>query len=185
MGKVGETVGEIRLIAGELIPAGWMRCDGHGLSKNDYLGLYNVIRGRYGEDGGIFFLPDLRGRVPVGAGSGPGLTARQLGEWGGNIIAEIPVQGLPPHSHQVNVSNTAGTTSYINRSTKDGGTVLANMEAFPRGYTAAYTDKVAAAEADSLSLMRFSIEMAGEGMWHNNVMPTAAMTYIICYAEMP
>lgn len=185
MGKVGETVGEIRLIAGEYIPVGWMRCDGQGVPRDDYLPLYSVIGGTYGEDGGIFFLPDLRGVVPVGVGSGPGLTARRLGERGGNTIAEIPVHGLPPHSHQVNVSNTVGTTSYINRNTKDGGTVLANMEMIPGGIPAAYTSKVVAEGEDSLSLMRFSIETTGEGMWHNNIMPTAAMTYIICYAKMP
>ena len=73
-------VGEIRMFAGNFAPRGWAFCDGQllNVSQNDALfSLYGTI---YGGDGRTTFgLPDLRGRVPIHAGDGPGLSNRQLG----------------------------------------------------------------------------------------------------------
>ena len=72
---------------------------------DDYLGeiaLFSLLGTLYGGDGRTTFaLPDLRGRVMVGAGQGPGLTDRRQGERGG---VEIDVS-LPAQEH----SGTADT----------------------------------------------------------------------------
>ncbi|HOB76703.1 MAG TPA: tail fiber protein, partial [Phycisphaerae bacterium] len=80
-----EYLAEIRLFAGMYEPRGWMFCDGRLLSIAQNLALFSLLGTTYGGDGvNTFALPDLRGRVPVGAGAGPGLTPRALGETGGS-----------------------------------------------------------------------------------------------------
>lgn len=62
----------------------WMICDGRsGLSQTTNPGLWNAIGATYGGTSVNFNLPDLRGRVAVGAGTGTGLTNRTLGSTGG------------------------------------------------------------------------------------------------------
>jgi microcystin-dependent protein len=78
-------LGEIILFAGNFAPRGWAFCDGSLLPISGYTNLYALLGTAYGGDGqSTFALPDLRGRVPVHEGSGPGLTPRVLGESGGS-----------------------------------------------------------------------------------------------------
>ena len=69
-------VGEIRMFAGNFAPRGWAFCDGQLLSVPQNDALFSLFGTFYGGDGSTTFgLPDMRGRIPVHAGSGPGLTA--------------------------------------------------------------------------------------------------------------
>lgn len=74
--------------------ASWKLCDGSAISRTTYASLYALIGTTYGSGDGstTFNLPDLRGRVPVGVGTGAGLTARTLGATGGG-------ETLPAHTH--------------------------------------------------------------------------------------
>ena len=74
------TIGEIRLWAGNQPPVGWAFCHGQELQASGYNGLFALLGSFYGGDGRTKFnLPDLRGRAPMHAGTGPGLSARNLG----------------------------------------------------------------------------------------------------------
>jgi microcystin-dependent protein len=95
-------VGEIRMFGGNFAPAGWAFCDGQLLpiSENDVL--FNLIGTTYGGDGqSTFALPDLRGRAPVHAGQGNGLSNRTLGENGGEESVTLTTNQVPLHSHAV------------------------------------------------------------------------------------
>ncbi|WP_432696104.1 tail fiber protein [Marinobacterium sp. YM272] len=73
-------IGEIIMFGGNFAPRGWAFCDGQLLPIAQNTALFSIIGTTYGGDGRTTFaLPDLRGRVPVGEGSGPGLTPRTLG----------------------------------------------------------------------------------------------------------
>jgi microcystin-dependent protein len=62
-------------------PQNWLPCDGRLLYIWDYQALYALIGNQFGGDvRSTFALPDLRGRVPVGAGQGTGLDAVQLAQ---------------------------------------------------------------------------------------------------------
>ncbi|WP_339731493.1 tail fiber protein [uncultured Gimesia sp.] len=78
-------LGEIRMLAGSDIPAGWMKCDGQLLSAREHSALHKLLGATYSENGSnsFFNLPDLRSRFPMHAGASPGLTQRVLGEKGG------------------------------------------------------------------------------------------------------
>jgi hypothetical protein len=73
--------GVIQMFAGSTPPAGWLLCDGSAVSRTEYATLYAAIGDTWGAGDGstTFNLPDLRGRAPIGAGTGSGLTARTLG----------------------------------------------------------------------------------------------------------
>lgn len=75
---------EIRLFAGNFAPAGWSFCEGQLLPINTNQSLFSILGTAYGGDGRTTFgLPDLRGRVPIGPGSGPGLSTYSQGQTGG------------------------------------------------------------------------------------------------------
>ena len=81
--RAGDTpyIGEISWFAGNFAPHGWALCDGQILSINEYTALFSIIGTIYGGDGRTTFaLPDMRGRSPLHAGTGPGLPAHQLGQ---------------------------------------------------------------------------------------------------------
>lgn len=89
-------LGEIVCIPFDWAPQGWALCHGQVLPIRDYQALYSVIGTRYGGDGiNTFALPDLRGRVSVGAGPGPNQRARQLGQKGGTESGAMPMPAAP------------------------------------------------------------------------------------------
>ena len=74
-------LGEIRLFAGNFAPRGWALCEGQLLSISSNSALFSLLGTYYGGDGRTSFaLPDLRGRVPVSPGTGPGLSPVKLGQ---------------------------------------------------------------------------------------------------------
>lgn len=109
-------VGEIRMFAGNFAPSGWAFCYGQllAISQND--ALFSLFGTIYGGDGQTTFgLPDLRGRVPIHQGSGPGLTPRPLGAKVGVEQVTLSAAQLPPHGHALMASTDgAGSTDPTN-----------------------------------------------------------------------
>jgi microcystin-dependent protein len=94
-------VGEIRAVAFDFAPAGWAQCSGQLLSIAQHQALFNYLGTTFGGDGKTTFgLPDYRGRVPAGAGAGPGLQGIEQGEKGGSQSLTLAPQNLPSHSHR-------------------------------------------------------------------------------------
>ena len=79
-----EFLAVVKLFAGTFTPRGWMECDGRILQISSNTALFSLLGTTYGGNGSTTFaLPDLRGRVAVGQGQGPGLRPIQLGERNG------------------------------------------------------------------------------------------------------
>lgn len=57
----------------EVVPVGWLQCDGSSHFKVDFPTLYNTIGGRFGSTDTAFNIPDLRGRVIRGWDNGAGV----------------------------------------------------------------------------------------------------------------
>ena len=103
-------VGEIRMFAGNFAPRGWAFCDGQLLAVSQNDALFSLLGTIYGGDGRTTFgLPDIRGRVPIHAGSGPGLSPRRLGAKGGAENVTLTVNQLPSHSHRLQASTNLPT----------------------------------------------------------------------------
>ena len=94
-------IGMVELFAGNFAPRGFAFCEGQLLSISDNTALFSILGTTYGGDGRTTFaLPDLRGRVPVHPGSGPGLATIRLGEKSGTETETLTTGELPTHSHQ-------------------------------------------------------------------------------------
>lgn len=109
-------LGEIRMFAGNFPPRGWAFCDGQLLSISQNSALFSLIGCTYGGDcRTTFALPDLRGRVAMSAGNGPGLSSRVWGQKGGGEYNILNQTQLPSHTHTatgtVKAANIEGTTN--------------------------------------------------------------------------
>lgn len=128
-------VGEIRLATFDFAPPSWAFCDGALIPAPQNSSLQNVIGKTYGGDNVTTIgLPDLRGRVPIGAGPGPGLTARTLAQTGGQETVALARNEIPQHGHAFVASssaagsaspkdNTLATTTPTNLGTGDGSAI--------------------------------------------------------------
>jgi microcystin-dependent protein len=105
-------VGEIRMFAGNFAPAGWQLCEGQLLPISENETLFQLIGTTYGGDGqNAFALPDLRGRIPIHQGQGPGLSQRQLALKGGAESVTLTVQQLPAHTHNLVAAQAEAETA--------------------------------------------------------------------------
>ena len=107
--QVETFLGEIRMFAGNFAPTGWAFCQGQLLPIAQNQALFSLLGTTYGGDGRTSFaLPDLRGRVPVGFGQGPGLSNRVIGEKFGSELVTLNINQMPSHNHTVNAVTTEG-----------------------------------------------------------------------------
>ncbi|MEC4750559.1 tail fiber protein [Methylomicrobium sp. Wu6] len=108
-------LGEIRMVGFNYAPQGWALCDGQVLSISQNTALFALLGTTYGGNGQTTFaLPDLRGRVPVHPGQGPGLSPYVLGQSSGVEAVSLNAAQIPAHSHPVAAnSNSGGADSPI------------------------------------------------------------------------
>jgi len=104
-------LGEISWFGYNFCPRGWTEANGQLLSIAQNAALFSLYGTTYGGDGRTTFaLPDLRGRVSIHTGQGPGLSDYRLGASGGTESETLAVDQLPAHNHRINVS--PGNASY-------------------------------------------------------------------------
>ncbi|MEM1324801.1 MAG: tail fiber protein [Bacteroidota bacterium] len=105
-------IGQIIMFGGNFAPRGWAFCEGQLLAINSNQALFSLLGTTYGGDGRTTFaLPDLRGRAPVHAGTGPGLPTIQLGRRYGSESAQFTVQ---PNVSTIPFSGRRGSGSSDN-----------------------------------------------------------------------
>ena len=93
-------IGQIMLVGFNFVPGGWASCNGQLLSIAQNQALFSLLGTQYGGNGHTTFaLPDLRGRVPVHQGQGPGLSNYFQGQAGGTETVTLTTNNLPPHAH--------------------------------------------------------------------------------------
>lgn len=99
-------IGEIRAVAFNYVPEGWVSCSGQLLQTSQYQALYALLGTTFGGNGSSTFgVPDLRGRSVIGVGVGPGLVPISWGEKVGASQTQIQVSNMPPHTHTATVSD--------------------------------------------------------------------------------
>lgn len=166
-------IGEIRMFGfgSRGAPNGWQACDGSLLPIAEFDALFFLIGTTYGGDGQTTFaVPDLRGRVPIHQGQGPGLSNYVIGQRAGTeTVTVLPTQ-MPVHTHTV-VATTAVSTS-----TTPGSTLLPGAVS---GDTFYATD---IASTTTLAMSAQSTSLAGGSQPHENCMPTLPVQYCIATA---
>jgi microcystin-dependent protein len=128
-GVDGMPVGSMQMYAGSTQPTGWLFCDGTAVSRTSFSNLFAVIGVAFGAGDGstTFNLPDMRSRMPIGAGTGTGLTNRALGTAGGGESKTINSANLPTHQHSIDhdhPNTSSGTESADHAHYTSGGTGL-------------------------------------------------------------
>jgi len=118
---VQETIissGSIQMFAGSVAPNGWLICNGSTVSRSDYSNLFKVIGTIYGvgNSNTTFTLPDMRGRCPIGVGTGASLTARTLGSNVGAETATLAQVNLPSHTHTASVGTQSANHTHTGTS---------------------------------------------------------------------
>lgn len=158
--------GAASLYFGASAPTGWLFCDGSAISRTTYAALFTALGTTYGAGDGstTFNLPDMRGRFPLGAGTGAqdgasgtgvisggtALTARSLGAWDGGETHTLVTDEIPSHQHSI-VTATDDLSS--------GGTLASAYDNSPTGSV--------------------TTALAGGGDPHNNMPPFLVMNLII------
>lgn len=161
-------IGEIRLFGFPRIPIGWQACDGTLLAVSEYEPLFTLLGTTFGGDGeNTFGVPDLRGRVPLHQGQGPGLSQRELGEVAGSERVALTVSQMPPHVHAAfattTAANAAAPSSSAVTGSAAGGTLYVITPAGATGFT----------------LGAGAVQPAGGSGAHENSMPSLVASYCI------
>lgn len=99
-------IGEVIIVPYNFCPSGWAEANGALLPISQNEALFLLYGTTYGGNGvSTFGLPDLRGRLPIHAGTGPGLSNYVQGQMGGTESITLTTANLPPHNHQVLATN--------------------------------------------------------------------------------
>lgn len=157
--------GQIIMFGGNFAPRGWAFCEGQLLPIAQNTALFSILGTTYGGDGRTTFaLPALRGRIPVGAGSGPGLSTRQLGEKSGIETVTLQTAQIPNHGHSPNVEVNTG----------------AGSENSPNGqFLASINSRYSEENTPNANLGGVQESTVGGNQAHNNMAPSQAVSFII------
>ena len=165
-------------------PQGWALCAGQVLSISQNTALFSLIGTFYGGDGvTTFALPNLQGRVPIGAGQGTGLSPYVVGAVGGVESVQLNTSTLPSHSHSasqnltVQVPAVAGTGT--TNSPSPSVTPAAPTDA-ARNPVNIYSNQAAGTTLGSPTVSgSVTIGPTGNNQPHENRQPFLALNYII------
>lgn len=201
--------GSIMLYGGATAPSGFLLCDGSTASRTGQAALFAVLGTTFntgGESGTQFRLPDLRGKVPVGAGTGSGLTARALASSGGEETHLLSTTELPAHTHAFGTLATAASGAHTHP-VSDTGHTHGNGTAYPFASlndpsTTFYAPPATPGQVGAIAIRNVGIASSvtgislvnsaththtlsgstasvGTGATHNNMQPFLTVNYIV------
>ena len=151
-------LGQLLLVPYNFAPQGWAFCQGQILPISQNTALFSLLGTMYGGNGQTTFaLPDLRGRVALSTGTGPGLSNYDLGQVGGTETVSLTQNQIAAHQHTIGGTNSAATGA------RPGGNVNAQG-----GSYSATSD--AAMQPTGIS---------GGSQPHTNVQPFLGLNYCI------
>lgn len=164
---------EIRIFAGTFPPEGWAYCNGAQLNIADNQALFILIGTIYGGDGvNTFNLPDLRGRVPVGTGQGPGLPAVVLGQISGTENTTMTTAQMPSHSH-------IGTGTFSLPVYTGPGNSGSPSDSVLAGLTEAFSSEVQDGTLKPQTVP-ITLSPAGNSQPFSIIQPYLSTNYIVC-----
>jgi microcystin-dependent protein len=157
-------VGGIIMWSGTAVPAGWALCNGQSSSGQQ--------------------TPDLRGRFILSSGSGSGLSARSLGQTGGEENHALTTSELPAHSHPVDPPSTTTSengdhthSSNVDRSAGSAGGTLARGVSSYDGYKNIGNET--GDHTHTLNIAAFTSGNSGGGTGHNTMPPYYVLAFIM------
>lgn len=169
------TIAEIRMFAGNFAPRNWAFCASQIISIAQNTALFSLLGTTYGGNGQTTFaLPDFRGRVAVGTGTGPGLPNVTLGEMAGTPTVTLTTINMPAHNHPI----TGSVSVQVNNDTAGLSDDATNKRLAATGaiFTANAGDLVNMAPCAS----NLTAGVNGGSQPFSIMPPYLGMNYIIC-----
>ena len=155
-------LGQLLLVPYNFVPNGWALCNGQLLPITQNAALFDLLGNTYGGDGvSTFALPDLRGRVPVSSGQGPGLSSYVAGQTYGVESVTLTTNQMPSHTHSVNCESARG------------------KEAAPTGFYPAEAPAKTYGSTANAQMNAGMIGSTGGGAAHENRQPSLVLNWII------
>jgi microcystin-dependent protein len=166
-------LGQIALFPYNFAPRNWAFCAAQLLPISQYTALFSLLGTNYGGNGTTTFgLPDFRGRVPNGAGQGPGLANYVVGEQSGNETVTLLTNENAIHGHGFNATTDAGSSATANANQL----AMAQAGSAHTGFTKGL---MYSSGKPTTSLAPNAIQPAGSGQPHNNIQPYQVLNYCI------
>lgn len=180
-------IGEIRAFPYMFAPQDWAYCWGQQVPQQQYPALYSLIGPLYGTtSAGNFLLPNLQGRVPVGAGSINTVGMPQplsVGASGGVDTVTLSSTQIASHTHQLTAySDTLAkmTASAAPGTQAPYSPVGPATPTVPSGIKyPAYT----VAPTASAYLNPITLSATGGSAAHDNHQPYQVVPFCICMAN--
>lgn len=169
-----EMIGVIKLFAGNFAPKGFLMCDGSLLQIQSNTALFSILGTTYGGDGvRTFALPNLKGRMPLGAGNVNANEYYPLGVQAGTTQTTLMQQNLPSFISQLKVANANANSSTPTATSSIAITGTPNGREFDP--TPSYVDN----DPDT-AINAKSVSFTGQNLPINNMPPYLGLNYIIC-----
>lgn len=169
-------IGQIMMVGFGFPPRGFATCDGQLLPIAQYTALFSLLGTTYGGDGRTTFaLPDLRGRVAIHVGNGPGLQSVNWGQKSGTNTNTLTVSNLPAHNHAASATVTVNGTDARGNSEYPQGKTWASRSR-DNDYSDAAPDVVM--KAGSV-LVDVTTSNTGLGQAVNNMQPSLGIYHVI------
>jgi microcystin-dependent protein len=159
-------IGQILAVPFNFAPQGWALCNGQILPISQNTALFSLLGTNFGGNGqSTFGLPDLRGRVPIQFGQGPGLSNYDMGETGGSESVVLTLAQMPGHNHGAfGFGRRGGTTSPAGAAwaaSSTGDTAYAPLSGAP------------------VAMSAMSTSLTGNNQGHDNRQPYLVLNFII------
>lgn len=168
-------------------PRGWAFCQGQTIAISQNTALFSLLGTVYGGNGqSTFMLPNLSGRVPVGAGQSPGTSDYVLGEQGGSESTTLTSNNMPAHSHTTTTTVSAAlpvSTAAATSATPAAGDVLASANgSYGRDSVDVkiYAPAPGTVEIALNTSASVNVQPAGGSQPFSILQPFTAINYIIC-----
>ena len=167
-------LGEIRAFGFNFAPRGWAKWEGQLLPISQNSALFSLLGTMYGGDGRTTFaLPDLRGRVAMGCGNGPGLTNRNIGQKLGQETHTLNVNEIPSHNHAL----TGEVKLPISADDADSDDPSGTFRAVTGDDL--YGSSASPGEFGGAMSNTLQVGNTGGGQAHNNIQPCLVINYCI------
>jgi len=170
-------IGQLTMFAGNFAPKDWAFCDGQLLAIAQHQALFSLLGVNYGGDGRTTFaLPDLRGRIPIDHGTGPGLSNRPIGLRRGAEKVAVSELELPSHQHKL-----MGSTESASSNNPAGNVVAQSDIRYLKEHSTAQTVTLSDAAMDKAIFTPSNQAPASQSVAqkHNNLQPSLCLNYII------
>lgn len=158
-------LGDIVMVGYTFCPRTMLDASGQLLPIAQNTALFSLYGTIYGGDGrSTFALPDMRGRLPLHYGQGPGMNNVAIGQRLGSETNTMTVNTMPSHGH-----SAYGTTTQPNQ-TSPGSHTIGSFTAGPNRY---------AADPADTPMESGTITNTGNGASFNNIMPIQVIRYCV------